>query len=165
MIPLRDDAPRFGTPYVTYFLIAINLLVFIFEVMLPDAPRAMFVFDFGFVPARTTAYLLGSHSIGAEAAFLPVLTSMFLHGSWLHVLGNMWFLHIFGDNVEDHLGHIRYLITYLLAGLAASFTHTLFNPGSDIPSVGASGAIAGVMGAYFILYPGARVLTLVPFFF
>jgi len=165
MLPIRDDAPRFTTPYVTYFLIGINILVFVFEVMLPPFPRQSFIFEFGFVPGRTTAFLLGHHEIGAELAFLPVLTSMFLHAGWLHVLGNMWFLYIFGDNIEDHLGHFGYLLLYLLSGLAASVTHTLFNPSSSVPSVGASGAIAGVMGAYFILYPRARVLTLVPFFF
>src|SRR5207302_3036417 len=97
MLPIRDDAPRFTTPYVNYFLIAINLLVFIFEVLLPPFPRQEFFFQFGFIPAHSTAFILGNHQIGLEAAFLPVLTSMFLHAGWLHVLGNMWFLYIFGD--------------------------------------------------------------------
>jgi membrane associated rhomboid family serine protease len=99
------------------------------------------------------------------AALLPFFTSMFLHGSWLHVIVNMWALWIFGDNVEDHLGHFTYLLMYLLCGLAGGMTHTLLNLASSVPSVGASGAIAGIMGAYFVLYPSARVLTLVPFFF
>ena len=99
------------------------------------------------------------------AAILPIFTSMFLHGSWLHLIFNMWALWIFGDNVEDYLGHWLYLVFYLLCGVAAALLHTLFNIGSTVPSVGASGAIAGVMGAYFLLYPRARVLTLVPFFF
>ena len=165
MIPLKDDAPRSSTPWVNYFLIAANLAVFLFEVMLSPGPRQVLTFEFGFVPARVTAALGGSHQVSAEAAFLPILTSMFLHGSWLHVLGNMWFLRIFGDNVEDHLGHFSYLIMYLLSGIAAALLHLFFNIGSPIPSVGASGAIAGVMGAYFVLYPRARVLTLVPFLF
>jgi membrane associated rhomboid family serine protease len=100
-----------------------------------------------------------------DATFLPVLTSMFLHGSWLHLIANMWALWIFGDNIEDYLGHGLYLFFYLLSGVAASALHTIFNVGSTVPSVGASGAIAGIMGAYFLLYPAARVLTLVPFFF
>jgi membrane associated rhomboid family serine protease len=165
MLPIRDDAPRFTTPYVNYFLIAVNVLVFLFEVTLQPFSLQQFIFQFGFVPARTTAYLLGEHSIGAAAAFLPVLTAMFLHGGWLHVLGNMWFLYIFGDNVEDHFGHFRYLAVYLLSGILGSAVHTIFNPASNVPSVGASGAIAGVMGAYFVLYPRSRVLTLTPFFF
>jgi membrane associated rhomboid family serine protease len=135
------------------------------EVMLSPGPRQVLTFQFGFVPARVTALMEGSRRVNAETALLPILTSMFLHGSWLHVLGNMWFLRIFGDNVEDHLGHFGYLIMYLISGIAAALLHLLFNIGSPIPSVGASGAIAGVMGAYFVLYPRARVLTLVPFLF
>jgi membrane associated rhomboid family serine protease len=99
------------------------------------------------------------------AAIVPVFTSMFLHGSWLHIIFNMWALWIFGDNVEDYLGHSLYLVLYLVCGVAAALLHTLFNIGSTVPTVGASGAIAGVMGAYFVLYPRARVLTLVPLFF
>ncbi len=165
MIPLKDDAPRSTTPWVNYFLITVNLLVFLFEVMLAPGPRQVLTFEFGFVPARVSALMGGSHRMTAEAAFLPMLTSMFLHASWLHVLGNMWFLRIFGDNVEDHLGHFSYLLMYLLSGIAAALLHLFFNFGSQVPSVGASGAIAGVMGAYFVLYPRARVLTLVPFLF
>jgi membrane associated rhomboid family serine protease len=165
MIPLRDDAPRFGTPYVNYFLIGLNLLVFIFEVLLPPAARETLIFQFGFVPGKVTALLHGGPSITTEGALVPVFTSMFLHASWLHVISNMWVLWIFGDNIEGHLGHFPYLLFYLLSGVFASVLHTLFNTGSAIPSVGASGAIAGVMGAYFVLFPSARVLTLVPFLF
>lgn len=164
MIPLKDDAPRFNTPYVNYFLIAANVVVFLFEVMLSQPYRTAFVFQFGFVPARLTEFVAGA-PIPVDAAFLPVLTSMFLHGSWLHLIANMWALWIFGDNIEDYLGHGLYLLFYLLSGVAASALHTLFNVVSTVPSVGASGAIAGVMGAYFLLYPAAKVLTLVPFFF
>src|SRR6185312_14870003 len=100
-----------------------------------------------------------------HASAVPLLTSMFLHASWLHLIGNMWVLYIFGDNIEDYLGHFPYLIFYLLTGVAATLAHAVLNPGSAVPSVGASGAIAGVMGAFFILFPSARVLTLVPFLF
>jgi membrane associated rhomboid family serine protease len=105
---------------------------------------------------------VGSTHFSPLAAFIPMLTSMFLHGSWLHIIGNMWALWIFGDNIEDHLGHFTYLIFYLVCGLAAGVAHILLNVGSNVPTVGASGAIAGVMGAYFVLYPKARVLTIVP---
>ncbi len=164
MIPIRDDAPRFTTPWVNYFIIALNSLVFLFEVALAPEARSVLIYHFGVVPAQITA-LVTPHHGALEPALLPVLTSMFLHGSWMHLIGNMWFLWIFGDNIEDHLGHGRYLAFYLLSGVAASTLHTLLNPNSLVPSVGASGAIAGVMGAYFLLYPSARVLTLVPFFF
>jgi membrane associated rhomboid family serine protease len=165
MIPIRDDVPNTTTPWVNYFLIALNTLVFLFEVALAPNARNEFIYQFGVVPSHTTAWIAGAHRIPMEAAFLPLLTSMFLHGGWFHIIGNMWFLWIFGDNVEDHLGHGRYLLMYLLSGVAGSLLHIAFNPASTAPSVGASGAIAGVMGAYFVLYPRARVLTLVPFFF
>jgi membrane associated rhomboid family serine protease len=171
MIPIRDDAPRFGTPYVNYFLIAANVVVFLFEVLLPPPQREALMFQFGFLPAKVTALLAGMHTIDtqglvmhvtADSALVPVLTSMFLHASWLHLIFNMWWLWIFGDNVEDYLGHFRYLLFYLLAGLGAATLHYLLNTSSGVPSVGASGAIAGVMGAYLVLFPTARVLTLVP---
>ncbi len=164
MIPLRDDAPRFSTPYVTYFLIALNALVFLFELMLQPPQRVEFFFQFGVVPANLSGLLHGQPGITAEAAFLPIFTSMFLHASWLHIIANMWALWIFGDNIEDHLGPFRYLMFYLATGIAANGVHALFNPDSTVPTIGASGAIAGVMGAYFLLYPSARVLTLAPFF-
>jgi membrane associated rhomboid family serine protease len=157
MLPLRDDAPRSTTPYVTYFLIALNVLIFLYQWSLPPRPEARFEASFGFIPYRVDAWLAGATP--AVAAFLPAFTSMFLHAGWLHLIGNMWFLFIFGDNVEDRLGHFRYLISYLVCGLAASFTHYAFNMHSRIPTVGASGAIAGVLGAYFLLFPTARVLT------
>jgi membrane associated rhomboid family serine protease len=178
MIPLKDDAPRVSTPFVNYALIALNTLAFLYEVSLSSNLRQELVFVFGVVPARFTVVLfnhgyvpwdlisgLGTRYIPAAGAIIPIFTSMFLHGSWLHLIFNMWALWIFGDNVEDYLGHTLYLIFYLISGVAAALLHTLFNIGSTIPSVGASGAIAGVMGAYFVLYPRARVLTLVPLFF
>lgn len=165
MIPLRDDAPRFSTPYVTYFLIALNCLVFLFELLLEPAARMLFVFQFGVVPAHLSGFLHGQPGITVEAAFLPIFTSMFLHGSWLHIISNMWALWIFGDNIEDYLGPFRYLLFYLVTGIAANGVQALFNPDSAVPTIGASGAIAGVMGAYFLLYPSARVLTFLFVFF
>jgi membrane associated rhomboid family serine protease len=165
MIPLRDDAPRYGTPYVNYFLLVLNILVFLYEVALPGRTRELLVFEFGLIPSKVTALFSSAHVMPPEVALVPILTSMFHHASILHVLSNMWVLYIFGDNIESYLGHFKYLIFYLLAGVAASLVHILFNLNSTIPSVGASGAIAGVMGAYFVLYPSARVLTLMPFIF
>jgi membrane associated rhomboid family serine protease len=162
MFPIRDDAPHYTTPWVTYFLIALNTLVFLFELALGPHHLDAFLFSFGLVPAHLTAALYtGTYAAG----LLPVLTSMFLHAGWLHIIFNMWWLWIFGDNVEDWLGHFPYLIFYLLSGLGASLVHILFNLGSQVPSVGASGAIAGVMGAYFVLFPSARVLTFIFVFF
>jgi membrane associated rhomboid family serine protease len=165
MFPIRDDAPKSTKPFVTYFLIGLNTLVFLFEVALDPESRNLLVFQFGIVPASISGLVTGVSDISATGALLPILTSMFLHGSWLHLIFNMWGLFIFGDNIEDHLGHFRYLLFYILTGIAAALIHVLFNLDSAIPSVGASGAIAGIMGAYFLLYPNARVLTLVPFFF
>ncbi len=165
MIPLKDDTPRYSTPYVNYFLLALNTVVFLCMWVGIPAPAQVLVNVFGFQPYRVTALISGSHAVNAEMAFIPVLTAMFMHASWLHLISNMWVLYIFGDNVEDHLGHFGYLVFYLLSGVAAMVMHTFFNATSRIPSVGASGAIAGVMGAYFVLFPAARVLTLVPFLF
>ena len=162
MIPIRDDQPRFSTPYVTYFIIALNTLVFLFELSQSHRALNALIYQFGVVPVHFERALAGSHSYTLPASFLTILTSMFLHGGWLHIIGNMWFLWIFGDNIEDHLGHFSYLLFYLASGFAAALTHILLNAGSNVPTVGASGAIAGVMGAYFVLYPKARVLTLVP---
>jgi membrane associated rhomboid family serine protease len=164
MIPLRDDQPRYSQPYINYFLIALNSIIFLFEFGLQlQSPRALngLIFEFGAIPHAVTTALTGPH-FDPASAFLPIFTSIFLHGSWLHLIGNMWVLWIFGDNIEDYLGHFQYLVFYLICGLTASFTHILLNLGSRVPSIGASGAIAGVMGAYFVLFPRAKVLTLVP---
>jgi membrane associated rhomboid family serine protease len=168
MIPIRDDAPRYSVPYVTYFLVALNVLIFLFEVYLGQInPRArlQFLNQFGVVPALVTGAVPGYAAEGPVMSLLSIVTSMFLHGGWLHLIANMWVLWIFGDNIEDYLGHFKYLIFYLVSGIAASALHIGFNPDSRIASVGASGAIAGVMGAYFLLFPSARVLTLVPIIF
>jgi membrane associated rhomboid family serine protease len=165
MIPVRDDQPRFSTPYVTYFLVGLNLVIFLFEASLTPRGFKVLLFQLGMIPANITGLLAGTHKMGVAAALLPTLTSMFLHGSWMHVIGNMWFLWILGDNIEDYLGHFKYLLFYLLSGLGAAFAQVLLNPHSSVPTVGASGAIAGVLGAYFLLYPKAKVLIWFPIFF
>ena len=150
MIPLRDIIPSRTTPVVTISIIALNVLVFLYELSLGRAIDA-FTLYYGLVPAAFS--------------WLTVFTSMFLHGGLLHVAGNMLYLWIFGDNVEDRMGHGRFLVFYLLCGVAAALAQTITMPDSVVPMVGASGAIAGVMGAYFVLYPRSRIVTLLPFFF
>ena len=166
MIPIRDDAPRSTTPFINYFLIILNIAIFFFEWSLQLSggarARADFEMQFAFVPEHFAAWMKGY--LPAAVALVPFLSSMFLHASWPHVLLNMWGLAIFGDNVEDRIGHFGYLVFYIVCGLAAAVTHLLFNFYSPVPTVGASGAIAGVMGAYLVLYPRARVLTWWGFF-
>jgi len=154
MLPIKDDQPRYSTPFVNWFLIALNILVFLFELQLSRAGLKQFFNQFALVPS----HIWNPHNNLAEI-ILPFFTAMFLHEGWQHVLGNMWFLFIFGDNVEDHLGHFKYLVFYLLSGLFADAAQIAIYPNSHIGMVGASGAIAGVLGAYFLLYPRARVLT------
>jgi membrane associated rhomboid family serine protease len=167
MIPLRDDQPRTSTPYLTYALIVVNVVIFFFEAALPLSDLNGLIFQLGVVPSHFTAVITGSSRVGPVAALVPLLTSMFLHGSWMHVIGNMWFLWIFGDNIEDYLGHLKYLAFYLVSGIIAALAQIALTPHSHVPTVGASGAIAGVLGAYFLLYPKARVFTWFPpvFFF
>lgn len=164
MLPLKDENPTRSFPFVNISLIVINVLVFLYELSLGRGIKIFFL-KYGVIPYEITHFV----DIPPVKTFLPwnLFTSMFIHGGFTHIFGNMLYLWIFGDNVEDALGHFRYIIFYLLTGLIASFTHIIFNPNSMVPTVGASGAISGVLGAYFILYPGARVLTLVPdlFFF
>jgi membrane associated rhomboid family serine protease len=162
MFPIRDDAPRSTTPFVNYFLIALNVLVFLFQMSLTGRALVSFDITFGLVPARVDAWLAGT--LPVAPALVPFFTSMFLHSGPWHLISNMWALVIFGDNVEDRLGHFRYLLFYLVTGLVANFTHFVFNLHSPGPALGASGAIAGVMGAYFLLFPSARVLTWFVFF-
>jgi membrane associated rhomboid family serine protease len=150
MIPLRDDQPTFSTPFVNYFLIILNVVVFLWEWSLGMQSHGAlnsFLLEFGVVPDHTLAVITGHSYDGLATAILPLFTSMFLHASFLHVAGNMLFLWIFGDNIEDYIGHFQYLVFYLVSGVAAGATHILLNQGSGVPSVGASGAIAGVMGA------------------
>ena len=150
MIPLRDTQPSLSKPLVTGFLIAVNILIFLYEFSLDPYSLNHFITQYGVVPGRFQ--------------FMDLFSSMFLHGGWFHLLGNMWFLWIYGDNVEDVLGHQKYLLFYILCGVAAGMVQVITNPGSRIPTVGASGAIAGVMGAYLIKFPRAKILTLVPIF-
>jgi membrane associated rhomboid family serine protease len=150
VIPLRDVIPSRTTPYVTIGLIVVNALVFLYEMTLGDPTLEEFILYFGLVPAAFS--------------WVTVLTSMFLHGGVLHFGGNMLFLWIFGDNVEDRMGHGRFVAFYLLCGAAAALAQTAMSPDSVVPMVGASGAVAGVMGAYFVLYPHSRIVTLVPLF-
>ena len=151
MIPLRDVIPSRTTPYITVTIILLNALGWFYEVSLPQRVLTPFLYVYGVVPA----------------AFSPatLVTSMFLHGSWWHIIGNMWYLWIFGDNVEDRVGHGRFIIFYLMCGIAAALGQVAMDPTSTVPTIGASGAIAGVMGAYFVLYPQSRVLTLIPWIF
>jgi membrane associated rhomboid family serine protease len=148
MIPLRDVIPSRTTPYITVTIIILNALAWLFELALPPDVRTLFLQVYGVVPADFHATTL--------------ITSMFLHGGWMHVLGNMWYLWIFGDNVEDRLGHGRFIVFYLLCGIIAALGQIAIDPQSTLPTIGASGAIAGVMGAYFVIYPRSRVLTLIP---
>lgn len=157
MFPISDDAPRSTTPYVNYLLIALNTTVFLFQVSLNQRQEMAFLSQYAFYPRHVNQWLVGDRP--ADAALLPFLSSMFMHAGWLHLILNMWGLAIFGDNVEDRLGHFRYLMFYLVCGLGANMAQYLSDINSPVPSLGASGAIAGVMGAYFILFPRARVLT------
>ena len=163
MIPIRDlDARRTGTPVVTILLIAANAVMFFFELSLGQRLET-FVMSAAFVPARITEGGLTLDDLGT--GLQSGLLSMFLHGGWAHFLGNMLFLWIFGDNVEDRLGHFRYLVFYLLAGYAATLAHLWASPSSAVPAIGASGAISGVLGAYLFLHPNARIQTLIFFGF
>ena len=151
MIPLRDVIPSRTTPYITVTIIILNALAWFYELALPRDVLPLFLQFYGVVPA--------------DFAATTLVSSMFLHGSWSHVIGNMWYLWIFGDNVEDRVGHGRFIVFYLLCGIAAGLGQIAMDPSSTLPTIGASGAIAGVMGAYFVLYPNSRVLTLVFVFF
>lgn len=163
MIPIRDTIRSETYPIINYVLIVLNILIFLVE---QSQGRNLneFIFTYGLVPARYSVPQISAQFTSGQQV-IAFLAFMFLHGGFFHLLGNMWFLYIFGDNVEDRLGHFRYLAFYLLCGWTSGILHLLLNWTSRIPTIGASGAIAGVMGAYFILYPRGKVLTLVPIFF
>jgi membrane associated rhomboid family serine protease len=176
LIPLRDENPTILTPYVTVALILANVFVWLYVEGAGASPGLLtrMVCEFGMIPAevtgRTGSY--GGVVLGPGAAcrfggltWQAILTSMFLHGSWMHLIGNMWFLWIFGNNIEDSMGHFRYLVFYLLTGVAAAMAQVVSDPSSPVPTVGASGAISGIMGAYIVLYPRVRIQTLFIFFF
>jgi len=162
-LPLRDENPTVRFPIVTVLLISANVLIFLYQAFSPQG-LDYYILRMGVIPYEITHFQALPH---LHRVFPPftLLASMFLHGNLFHLLGNMLFLWIFGNNVEDYLGSFRFIPFYLLSGLAASFTQIAFHPNSRVPMIGASGAVAGVLGAYFILYPGARVLTLVFLFF
>jgi membrane associated rhomboid family serine protease len=161
MIPLKDKNPTRRFPAITILLIALNILVFMYQAMLGERLQD-FISRFSLVPFDIyNAMQLHGYK---PAVFMTLVSSLFLHGGWLHLGGNMLYLWIFGDNVEDKLGHGRYLFFYLLCGIAASSLHIYLNPLSTVPTIGASGAISGVLGAYLLLFPKAKVLTLVPIF-
>jgi membrane associated rhomboid family serine protease len=162
MFPLRDENPSQSTPVITRVLIVLNAAAFVYQLMM-GAGLGPFMYTWGMVPARITlAARYGEESLAGPG--FTLLTSMFLHGGWLHLVGNMWYLWIFGDNVEDRLGRGRFLLFYLTAGVVAALIHYALHPVSRVPTVGASGAIAGVLGAYLVAFPRARVVTLVPLF-
>ncbi len=164
MIPLRDDIRSRSYPMMTAALIALNSLVFLYELSLPPAVLSRFVNSFGMTPARL--HLDAPLTLLRDPSLLIVLlSSAFLHSGWLHFLSNMWVLGVFGNNVEDRMGHSRFLSFYTLAALVANLLQALVYPHSRIPAIGASGAIAGVLGSYFLFFPRARVLTLIPIFF
>jgi len=156
MIPLRDTIPSATVPFVTRLLIAANVVVFLYQAGLAGREGEAFIRTWGLVPRHV--------HLDRPETLLPLVTSMFLHGGWMHLIGNMLYLHIFGDNVEDRLGHLRYLAFYLIGGLVAGVAQVTLNAHSGLPMVGASGAIAGVTGAYFLFFPHARIVTLVPIF-
>jgi len=161
MFPIHDDNPTRITPYVTYVLLSACVLVFFWQISLGDAAQQA-VYSFGVIPS----VLFASKSLPVELEILPawltIFTSMFLHGGWMHLIGNMLYLWVFGNNVEDAMGHRRFIVFYLACGLLAALTQAVLNPDSEIPMIGASGAISGVLGAYLLLHPHARILVVIP---
>jgi membrane associated rhomboid family serine protease len=163
VIPLKDMTPRRSFPVVTLLLIAANVSVFVYQITLPPAASEAFVRHYALTPYKVQLTLEG-HRYSLMQGLLPVFTSMFLHGGFLHILGNMWFLWIFGANVEDRMGPASNLLFYIVCGLGSAIAQMAFSWGSHIPSLGASGAISGVLGAYILFFPGSRILSLVPLF-
>jgi membrane associated rhomboid family serine protease len=162
MIPLHDDNPTERTPVVTIAFIVTCVFVFLYQASLPDKLGELFVFQYGAIPA----VVFGQAELPTRAIVIPayttLLTSMFLHGSWMHLFGNMLYLWVFGNNIEDVMGHIKYVVFYITCGILAALSHAMTDPSSTIPMVGASGAISGVLGAYLLLFPRAHVLVLMP---
>jgi len=165
VFPLMDSTPRRSFPLVTVSLILVNLVVFVFELACPEDALERLFYAFGIVPARFTNSAWASEVGFTASCFLTFLTSMFLHSGWVHIISNMWTLWIFADNVEDRMGHVRFLVFYLVCGVISGVFHLFANPHSTVPAIGASGAIAGVLGAYFLLFPLARVIVVFPVFF
>jgi membrane associated rhomboid family serine protease len=165
MIPIKDTVPGRNPPLAVYTLIALNVLAFALELTMPEDVRDRLFYFLGIVPARFTHQRWAEYVGFPVDDYWPFLTSMFLHGGWAHIIGNMWSLWIFGDNVEDRMGPLRFTLFYLTCGLIAAVVHWYTNADSVVPTVGASGAIAGVLGAYFVLFPRARIIVLIPIFF
>jgi membrane associated rhomboid family serine protease len=163
VIPLHDDNPTERFPFVTVIFIALCTAVFLYQGSLSEKPGEVFVFHYGAIPAVVFGYAsLPEEAVAAIPASLTLVTSMFLHGGWMHLLGNMLYLWIFGNNIEDAMGHTKFIVFYLLSGILAALAHAMTDPSSPIPMVGASGAISAVLGAYLLLFPRARVLVLLP---
>jgi membrane associated rhomboid family serine protease len=163
VIPLHDDNPTERFPFVTIIFIAVCVSVFLYQESLPQNPGQAFVFHYGAIPAIVFGHAAFPEDAAvAIPASLTLLTSMFLHGGWMHLLGNMLYLWIFGNNIEDAMGHVKYIVFYILCGVLAALTHAMTDPSSQIPMVGASGAISAVLGAYLLLFPRAHVLVLLP---
>ena len=162
MIPLKDKNPSRTFPFANYLIITANIVVFFYELSLGQQLDG-FIVKYGL---NTHRYFYDvAHHVHLMTRYVPFFTSMFLHGGWMHIIGNMWFLYIFGDNVEDKLGHGNYFVFYMLSGLAAAVVQLLSSIDSSVPTIGASGAISGVLGAYLVMFPRARVVTLIPIFF
>ncbi|MDH4185788.1 MAG: rhomboid family intramembrane serine protease, partial [Nitrospira sp.] len=162
MIPLHDDNPTELTPLVTIATIATCIFVFLYQASLPPDLENTFVFQYGAIPALLFEQAGLPDTVANIPAFATLLTSMFLHGGWMHLIGNMLYLWVFGNNIEDVMGHAKFILFYLTCGILAAFSHALTDPASTVPMVGASGAISGVLGAYVLLFPRARVLVLIP---
>ncbi len=162
MIPLHDDNPTRIFPLITLGFIVVCVLVFLWELSLGDKAAQYAVYSYGAVPAILFGYKALPHVLSIIPAWLTIITSMFLHGGWMHLIGNMLYLWIFGNNIEDAMGHFRFIIFYLVCGVIAALAHALADTHSIVPMIGASGAISGVLGAYLLLYPHARVLVAIP---
>ncbi|MBW4829606.1 MAG: rhomboid family intramembrane serine protease [Clostridiaceae bacterium] len=156
MLPLRDTIQSRRISIATWLIIIINVLVFFHQITLPDDEALNMIYEYAFIPSRFVRGIFNPRS------YIPLFTSMFMHGSFLHLISNMWSLWLFGDNVEDNMGPFRFILFYILTGLIAGFAHFISSPMSNIPTVGASGAIAGIMGAYFMMFPHSRIVTLIP---
>ena len=163
MIPLRDTIPSRSFPIVTWLLIITNVAVFVFEVFMLNSQQAeMMIFNYGLVPDKVRLTEVDNLYELRITILRPFFTNMFLHGGWLHLISNMWILFIFGDNVEDRMGKMRYFVFYILCGIIASFTHFILHRNSPVPAIGASGAISGVMAAYMLMFPKSTIVSLVP---
>jgi len=162
MIPLKDDNPAEITPVVTVGFIATCVLVFMYQASLPVQMGEIFVYQFGAIPATVFGHAALPPEVASIPPLMSLITSMFLHGGWMHLIGNMLYLWIFGNNIEDVMGHVKFVIFYVVCGIAAVYSHAITDPNSTVPMVGASGAISGVLGAYLLLFPRAQVLVLIP---